>query len=65
MPLVRVGIDLEDSFGLVCVANAAARSNFLERFEDCAEKIGKKKVLMSNSQFTSLSLASANVRVWK
>ena len=29
------------------------------------EKIGKKKVLMSNSQFTSFPLASVKVRVWK
>ena len=39
MPLVRVRIDLERELALdwLCVANAAAGSNFLERFEDCAD----------------------------
>ena len=70
MPLVRVGIDLDREIALVCVANAAAGLNFLERSEDCADisrgenrQFQNKKVLMSNSQFTVLSLASAKVRI--
>ena len=38
MPFVRVHRPgSRDSFGLVCVANAAAGSNFLERSKECAD----------------------------
>ena len=68
MPLIRVGLDLDRDIALdwfVLQTQLQAQTFWSVHAEDCADisrgenRQFQKKVLMSNSQFTSLSLARA------